>query len=345
MSLISQRVPYTSTNFYGFDAHGSVRFLTDVTGSVSDTYVYDAYGTIIASSGSTANNYLYSGEQNDPDLGLYYLRARYYAPGTGRFWTMDTFEGSSENPLSLHKYLYCQGSPLIGTDPSGHDDDMPSLMATFQTIGYMAANVWLRAAPALTRVTIILYESATGTTVAVGGGAAITGYAAMSRVEGGIGSWVKAESSLTGVGFGPAGYVKTIIRNAFGQVNHLNQSAAYRQIIKKAGAAIELDGNAFVAGTEHNQFHVVLERFWSQYRREEGGASAGEVVSNQGYLQAVREGLANVKDAFSGIQKFSQKQIDALMGITEQEQRGNGYFDGPGGLHPEVPSSMHLNTE
>jgi hypothetical protein len=47
-------------------------------------------------------------------------RARYYKPDTGRFWTMDTFEGNSEDPLSLHKYLYCHDDPISRIDPSGH---------------------------------------------------------------------------------------------------------------------------------------------------------------------------------------------------------------------------------
>jgi hypothetical protein len=35
--------------------------------------------------------------------------------------TMDTSEGSQTDPLSLHKYLYCADSPIMYTDPSGHD--------------------------------------------------------------------------------------------------------------------------------------------------------------------------------------------------------------------------------
>jgi hypothetical protein len=34
--------------------------------------------------------------------------------------TMDTSEGDNTDPLSLHKYLYCQGNPINGIDPSGH---------------------------------------------------------------------------------------------------------------------------------------------------------------------------------------------------------------------------------
>jgi len=119
LDLISQQQPGVATNYYGHDGHGSVRYLTSISGDITDTYTYDAYGNLVASSGSTANNYLYCGEQYDPQLKFYYNRARYLNPDTGRFWTMDTFAGNNEDPLSLHKYLYCQENPVNGIDPSG----------------------------------------------------------------------------------------------------------------------------------------------------------------------------------------------------------------------------------
>src|SRR5215469_17270912 len=67
----------SGTSFYGYDGHGSVRLLADSTGAITDRYDYDAFGNIISQVGTTPNVYLYSGEQNDPNLGLYYLRARY----------------------------------------------------------------------------------------------------------------------------------------------------------------------------------------------------------------------------------------------------------------------------
>jgi len=125
LDLISQQQPGVATNYYGHDGHGSVRFLADTIGAITDTYTYDAYGTLIAQTPSagnqTPNNYLYAGQQFDPNFGLYYNRARYLNPDTGRFWTMDTFAGNNEDPLSLHKYLYCQGNPVNRIDPSGHD--------------------------------------------------------------------------------------------------------------------------------------------------------------------------------------------------------------------------------
>jgi hypothetical protein len=50
-------------------------------------------------------------------------RARYFNPQTGRFWTADDDgHGSQENPKSLHLYNYCEGDPVNGIDPTGHDD-------------------------------------------------------------------------------------------------------------------------------------------------------------------------------------------------------------------------------
>lgn len=43
----------------------------------------------------------YSAEQYDPDLGLYYLRARYYDTMTGRFLSRDPEDGDVSDPKSL----------------------------------------------------------------------------------------------------------------------------------------------------------------------------------------------------------------------------------------------------
>jgi RHS repeat-associated protein len=107
------------TSFYGYDGQGSVRFLTDATGAVTDRYTYDAFGSQLAASGTTPNVYRYVGEPYDQALQMTYLRARYMYPASGRFWTMDTFEGNLFDPPSLHKYLYVAGDPANRTDPSG----------------------------------------------------------------------------------------------------------------------------------------------------------------------------------------------------------------------------------
>jgi RHS repeat-associated protein len=63
----------------------------------------------------------YRGEQYDSDLGLYYLRARYYNPQTGRFLSRDPEDGHINDPASLHKYLYANGDPVNALDPTGRD--------------------------------------------------------------------------------------------------------------------------------------------------------------------------------------------------------------------------------
>jgi RHS repeat-associated protein len=132
LDLIDQRViSPASTRFYGYDGLGSVKFLTDTTGAITDTYTYDAYGNLLASTGSTSNNYRYAGEQWDPDLGFYYLRARYLNPGIGRFQTADSFQGYPSDPISLHRYLYAADNPVNVTDPTGHENLLTQLVQMF----------------------------------------------------------------------------------------------------------------------------------------------------------------------------------------------------------------------
>lgn len=120
LALISQRVPNSSTNYFICDGPGSARMLVNTVASIVNTFAYDAYGMLIASNGVPQTAYLYCGEQFDFDQGFYLLRARYLNPNTGRFITMDTYEGYREVPTSLHKYLYAELDPINRTDPSGH---------------------------------------------------------------------------------------------------------------------------------------------------------------------------------------------------------------------------------
>jgi len=103
----------------GLKGGGSVRQLTNLAGAVTDTYNYDAFGNLLNSTGATPNNYRYRGEQYDSDLGLYYPRARYYNPATGRFMSRDPEDGYANDPASLHKYLYANGDPVNLADPTG----------------------------------------------------------------------------------------------------------------------------------------------------------------------------------------------------------------------------------
>jgi RHS repeat-associated protein len=142
LDLVSQKRNPSSlsplTSYFVYDALGSVRALANTAGDLTDTYTYDAYGLLIerrvrdgsgqlvpeGSPGApapTVNWYRFTGEQWDADLGMYHLRARYLNPQSGRFWSMDTFEGNQSDPLSLHKYLYAHADPVNNIDPSGNE--------------------------------------------------------------------------------------------------------------------------------------------------------------------------------------------------------------------------------
>jgi hypothetical protein len=51
---------------------------------------------------------------------LVYLRARFYAPGMGRFLTKDTWSGDDQNPLTFNAWNYTSSNPINYLDPSGH---------------------------------------------------------------------------------------------------------------------------------------------------------------------------------------------------------------------------------
>ncbi|HWS87495.1 MAG TPA: RHS repeat-associated core domain-containing protein [Pyrinomonadaceae bacterium] len=159
--LISQRQLIDGTwsvSYYGYDGHGSVRSLTDTSGAVTDTYTYDAFGTLISRAGATPNEYLYAGERLDAETGMYHLRARYMRPDTGRFWSMDEYEGHNSDPLTLHKYLYGASDPVNKVDPSGnYYNDLLGATVVSKTISTMSvfrATVALGLAATLVATTV-----------------------------------------------------------------------------------------------------------------------------------------------------------------------------------------------
>ena len=106
-------------NFYLADAQGTTKAIADATGDITSRYAYTAFGELLNQTGSAQNDFRYTGEQYDEDLGQYYLRARYYDPATSRFTRMDTWPGEDEYPVTLNKYLYANADPVGFVDPSG----------------------------------------------------------------------------------------------------------------------------------------------------------------------------------------------------------------------------------
>ena len=120
-----------STQYLLYDGHGSTRQLAeyDTAVTIADSYSYDGYGVMLQDETAAQNNpgytpqqdtnLLYAGEHFDSDSQQYYNRARWYNPLNGRFNRTDPFAGNSQDPQSLHKYLYAHNNPVNGIDPTG----------------------------------------------------------------------------------------------------------------------------------------------------------------------------------------------------------------------------------
>ena len=107
-----------TTSFYEDDGMGSITSLSNTTGAVANTYVYDSFGNLTVSTGTLTNPFQYTGRDFDKETGLYYNRARYYDPTVGRFL--------SEDPIGfgggLNFYVYAENDPIDSEDPFGLRD-------------------------------------------------------------------------------------------------------------------------------------------------------------------------------------------------------------------------------
>jgi RHS repeat-associated protein len=150
-------------SFYLPDGQMSVRLLTDAAGNVTDQYDYDAFGNLISQAGAaTPNVYQYNGQQFDPNLGSYYLRARYYDPSKGRFSARDPFPGRPSDPVTLHPYLYAGNDPINRADPTGLDFSPSSAMASVASFGVLVSRTIVIPLAQLFTARVVAFGTALG---------------------------------------------------------------------------------------------------------------------------------------------------------------------------------------
>jgi RHS repeat-associated protein len=150
--LISQQRG-VDASYYHQDHLGSTRLLSNHTGTVTDSFTYDACGNQITYSGTTVTPFHWiglSGYYWDIELTTYYIRARSYDPRSGQWRSQDPLAVRPRNGLyrfifaarppmhasrthknrfvrqsntsatsSTERYGYSKNNPLVMYDPSG----------------------------------------------------------------------------------------------------------------------------------------------------------------------------------------------------------------------------------
>lgn len=105
----------STTSYYETDGLGTVTSLSNGAGALAQTYTFDSFGKQTAASGSLTNSFQYTARELDTETALYYMRARYFDPGSGRFINEDPIMfGGGRN-----FYAYTGNSPVVFADPSG----------------------------------------------------------------------------------------------------------------------------------------------------------------------------------------------------------------------------------
>lgn len=132
------------------NALGDVVALYTAEGTIVGTYEYDPYGKLISETKNPAyddidgilakNPFRYRGYYYDRETGWYYLQSRYYDPEVKRFINADSTDlltNDCDNMMQYNLFMYCNGNPVNGVDPSGRYSD------TAVITGWIGTMWWL----------------------------------------------------------------------------------------------------------------------------------------------------------------------------------------------------------
>ena len=103
---------------YVRNLQGDIVGILDNSGTIMVEYNYDAWGKPLSMDGSLANTlgrrnpFMYRGYVWDEEMGMYYLRSRYYSLTFYRFLNADML-------IARNIYAYCSNAPVLHYDVSG----------------------------------------------------------------------------------------------------------------------------------------------------------------------------------------------------------------------------------
>jgi RHS repeat-associated protein len=108
--------------WYHYNNKGDVVGRTKHNGNSHHNYRYDPYGAVLPENGNFTdphNHYTLTGKEFDENTGLVWFGARHYEPETGVWMGQDSYRGTLDAPVSLHRYQYVFNNPPNWIDPLG----------------------------------------------------------------------------------------------------------------------------------------------------------------------------------------------------------------------------------
>ncbi len=123
-------------------------YTVDENGNDIEYYKYLPYGQvqitdaagICRQESQVGNNIFFQSRELDKESGMYYYRARYYAPNLGRFISIDPILFDQ----SLNQYTFVENNPGTYNDPTGHRAHAPKIKNCSTTRTYLLQVIDMR---------------------------------------------------------------------------------------------------------------------------------------------------------------------------------------------------------
>ena len=119
---------------YVLNLQGDIVGILDKDGNLVVEYKYDAWGKPLSTTGNMAatlgkcNPFRYRGYVYDEEIGLYYLRSRYYSSQFNRFLIPDLSMRLFGDTRNANLYMYCKNNPTLFNDLDGKTSALATLV-------------------------------------------------------------------------------------------------------------------------------------------------------------------------------------------------------------------------